>query len=298
MRIEKLGEFGLIKRIARHIKTDKSVVVGSGDDCAVIKLNRKNYQLLTCDMITEGVDFRPQDKPYLIGRKALAVSISDIAACAGIPRYALVSLGIPKHTPLRTIDQACKGMFDLAREFKVNIVGGDLSLAKKLTIDVSLAGTVEKKNLVLRSGAKYGDIIFVTGPLGDSISGRHLRFQPRIKEARFLVKNFKINAMTDISDGLAQDLAHILEASRAGAIIYADLIPRASRTTTLESALHAGEDFELLFSLSVKEARRLMAPKFNIFHPIGHITGKKQGLHLIDKNGCDRVIKPRGYRHF
>jgi thiamine-monophosphate kinase len=298
MRIEKLGEFGLIKRIARHIKTDNSVIKGSGDDCAVIKLDRYNYQLLTCDMIVAGVDFKTTDKPYLIGRKALGVSLSDIAACCGIPRYCLVSLGLPKHTPVKTVDQICKGMFDLARQFRVNIVGGDISLSRQLTIDVSMAGIVEKKNLVLRSGAEFGDIIFVTGSFGDSISGKHLRFTPKIKEARFLVENFKVNSMIDISDGLTQDLGHILEESKAGALIYADLIPRYRKTTSLESALYAGEDFELLFTLPVREARKLTAKNYKLFQPIGHITQKQQGLRLIDRNCCEKKINPLGYKHF
>jgi thiamine-monophosphate kinase len=249
-------------------------------------------------MIVAGVDFKSNDKPYLIGRKALAISISDIAACAGLPRYALVSLGIPKEAKVRTLDQICKGMFDLAREFRLNIVGGDLSLSKQLTLDVSMAGIVEKKYLVLRNGAKPGDTIFVTGSLGDSISGKHLSFQPRIKEARFLVKNFKVNAMIDISDGLAQDLGHILEESEAGAVIYADLIPRYKPATSLEKALYSGEDFELLFTMPVKEARKLLAKDYAIFHPIGHVTQKRGDLRLIDENLREKTIKPRGYKHF
>jgi thiamine-monophosphate kinase len=298
MNIDKLGEFGLIKRIVRYIRTDDSVIQGSGDDCAVIKFDQRRYLLLTCDMIIEGVDFKPDDKPYLIGRKALSVSLSDIAACGGFPRYALVSMGMPKSTSVGLVDKICKGILDLAKEFRVNIVGGDISLAQKLTLDVSLVGIVEKKNLVLRDGARGGDIIFVSGSLGDSILGKHLRFSPRIKEARFLVKNFKVNAMIDISDGLVQDLGHILEESKVGAIIYADLIPRASPATSLENALYAGEDFELLFTLPIKEARKLMARKPKIFHPIGHITERKLELRLVDKNCQEKIIKPQGYKHF
>ncbi|MDD5155756.1 MAG: thiamine-phosphate kinase [Candidatus Omnitrophica bacterium] len=298
MRIEELGEFGLIRRITRSLKADNSVIKGPGDDCAVIKLDRSSYQLLTCDMIVEGVDFKPGDKPYLIGRKALAVSISDIAACAGIPRYCLVSLGIPKYAPVKYIDQICRGIFDLAREFRINVVGGDISRAKQLALDVSMYGVVEKKYLVLRSGAKPGDIIFVSGSLGDSIKGKHLKFTPRIKEARFLVENFKVSAMTDISDGLAQDLRHILEESNAGAVIYADLLPRHKPSTSLESALYAGEDFELLFTMPIKEARKMLASDRDIFHPIGHITEKRRGLRLIDKDLREKTLAPRGYKHF
>ena len=298
MQIKTLGEFGLIKRLTRQLENDSSVIKGPGDDCAVVKFNRHYYQLLTCDMIVEGVDFKPHDKPSLVGRKALAVSLSDIAACAGIPKYAVVALGLPKHTRVETVDEICRGMFRLAREFKVNIVGGDISRSLRLTIDVSMTGLVEKKYLVLRNGASVGDFIFVSGALGGSISGKHLTFIPRVKEARFLAENFKINSMIDISDGLAQDLRHILEQSCAGAVIYADLIPRAHASVSLEDALYSGEDFELLFTMPRKEAGKLIALRPGVFHPIGHITDKKSGLRLIDRNCRERVIIPRGYKHF
>jgi thiamine-monophosphate kinase len=189
-------------------------------------------------------------------------------------------------------------MFRLAREFKVNIVGGDISRSLRLTIDVSMTGLVEKKYLVLRNGASVGDFIFVSGALGGSISGKHLTFIPRVKEARFLAENFKINSMIDISDGLAQDLGHILEQSCAGAVIYADLIPRAHASVSLEDALYSGEDFELLFTMPRKEAGKLIALRPGVFHPIGYITDKKSGLRLIDRNCRERVIIPRGYKHF
>ncbi len=296
--LTEIGEFGLIKRFKKSIKLDSSVIKGSGDDCAVIKFNKDNYLLFTCDMIVEGVDFIPRDSAYLIGRKAVAISISDIAACAGLPRYCLVSLGLPKNYSLEFIDKLFKGMSDLAREYKINIVGGDLSKAKYLTIDVSMLGMVEKKRLVLRSGAKKGDIIFVTGSLGGSIRGKHLKFIPRIKEARFLVKNFQVNAMMDISDGLVQDIGHILEESQVGAIVYEDLIPLSKETRNLDEALHMGEDFELIFTLSCKEAKKLIAKKINDFKPIGEIVDKKYGLRLIDTRGREKIVAPRGFRHF
>ena len=298
MRIKDLGEFGLIKRIAKNIKTDASVVKASGDDCAVIKFDKSNYQLLTCDMIVEGVDFRRNERPYLIGRKALAISLSDIAACAGIPRYALVSIGLPKNISIKKVDEMMKALLELAAAFKVNIVGGDISLSKQLTLETTVLGIVEKKCLVLRNGAKPSDIIFVTGSLGDSISGKHLKFSPRIKEARFLTQNFKVNSMIDISDGLSQDLGHILEASRAGATIYADLVPRSKNNISVKDALASGEEFELLFTLPIKEARKLIRQKSGIFHPIGQITEQKLGLRLIDRNCRETLLKIKGFRHF
>lgn len=298
MLISKIGEFGLIKRFQKLIKTDSSVVKASGDDCAVVKFDRDNYQLLTCDMLIENVDFTKKTDPYLIGRKALAVSLSDIAACGGTPRYALVSLGLPKNSTVELAQKLCKGMADLAARFKVNIVGGDLSRAERLTIDVSMVGVVKKKRLVLRSGAKKNDIIFVTAGLGGSIYGKHLTFTPRLKEANYLVSNYKINSMIDISDGLAQDLNHILEASSVGAVIYESLIPLNKEARNLNDALFSGEDFELLFTVPLAEAKKLRKNEGHIFHMIGEITDKKSGLRLIDKNSRLKKLKARGFTHF
>jgi len=298
MLISKLGEFGLIERIKKSIKTDASVIKGPGDDCAVIKFSQDKYLLFTCDMMVEGVDFRTKERPYLVGRKAIAASISDIAACAGIPRYCLVSLGAPKDVSVNFIDQLMQGMLSVAKKYNINLVGGDLSRARLLTLNVSMLGFVEKKNLALRNAARIGDIIFVTGKLGGSILGRHLSFTPRIKEARFLVKNFRVNSMIDISDGLASDLAHILKESSRGAIIYADLIPISKQARNLNDALYGGEDFELLFTLSHNQSRRLLAKNPYNFKPIGEIVHKKYGLRLVDRRGKEKIIKPRGFHHF
>ena len=296
--LKNIGEFGLIDRIRKLIKTDASVVKGSGDDCAVLKFDRYRYQLFTCDMIVENTDFTLKDDPYFIGRKSLAVSISDIAACAGLPKHCLVSLGIPADTSVEFIDKILKGMLSLVRKYNINLVGGDLSRAKELTIDVSMLGVVEKKNLILRSGAKIGDIIFVTGELGGSISGKHLKFTPRIKEARFLVKNFRVNSMIDISDGLAGDLGHILKESSRGAIIYEDLIPVSKQARNPDDALYMGEDFELLFTMPRTESMKMLKKSAHNFRAIGEITHKRYGLRLVDKTGKEKIIKPKGFQHF
>lgn len=298
IRISDLGEFGLIERFKKQIKTDATVIKGTGDDCAVLRFDRKRYQLFTCDMIIENEDFTLKDSPFLIGRKSVAVCVSDIASCAGLPRYCLVALGLPKNTSVEFVDKLLKGMLSVTKEYNINLVGGDLSRARQLTIDVSMLGIVEKKNLVLRSGAKIGDIIFVTGALGGSILGRHFRFIPRIREARFLVKNFKVNSMIDISDGLAQDLGHILKESGRGAIIYEDLVPVSRQARNFNDALYMGEDFELIFTMPRNETKRLLARSKNNFNPIGEITDKRLGLRLVDKRGKEKIILPRGFRHF
>ncbi len=298
MLIKRVGEFGLIDRLKKTIKTDASVVTGIGDDCAVIDYNAREYLLLTADMIVEKVDFTLQDEPYWIGHKALAVSLSDIAACGGLPRYALVSLGVPARTRLRFIDEVYRGMRRLAQRFGVNIVGGDMSRAPAVTIDVSLAGFVEKKMLLLRNGAVAGDQILVSGKLGGALkSGRHLKFIPKIKEARFLAKNFKINAMIDISDGLLQDLSHVVKASKVGALIYERLLPLHKDAGTVQAAVSSGEDFELLFTMPARGARRLTAHTGD-FRIIGEVVRKENVFHLVDRQGVGRKAAAAGYRHF
>ena len=298
MRLKEIGEFGLIKRFQRMIKTDSSVVRGSGDDCAVLKFDSNNYQLFTCDMIIQGVDFRKNDNLKLVGRKALAISISDIAACGGIPNYALVSLGLPKNMRVGQVDLLAKGLFDLAKEFKLNIVGGDISASDKLIVDVSMLGKVEKNKLCLRSGAKTGDIIMTTGSFGGSIKGKHLKFTPRLKEARFLVDNFRINSMIDVSDGLIQDLGHILEQSRKGGVLYESLIPQSKQAKGVEDALCSGEEFELLFTLSRQEASKIIKSDKYSFKVIGQIMPESFGLRIIDYKNKYTKLKNKGYRHF
>jgi len=297
MLITKLGEFGLIERLKEKIRVDSSVVKGIGDDCAVLEFVKGKYQLITSDMIIEDVDFKHSDDPYLIGRKAIAVSISDIAACGGICRYCVISLGLPRKSPLSLVDDLFRGMAKIAKEFKINIVGGDLSGAEKLTLDVTMLGVVENKNLVLRKGAKKGDIIFVSGSLGGSILGKHLKFTPRAKEARFLVENFKVHAMIDISDGLIQDLDHILKQSKAGAIVYKQFLPLSREAKGTGDALYSGEDFELLFTVSRAEAERLMK-KSCAFKPIGEIVDKKHGLKILDKHNKQIFFTHKGFSHF
>ncbi|MFH1578050.1 MAG: thiamine-phosphate kinase [Candidatus Omnitrophota bacterium] len=299
MKIKKLGEFGLIELIKKMALPCRGVIKGIGDDCAVLPFNQKKFLLFTCDMLVEDVDFTYQDKPYLVGQKGLGVCLSDIAACGGLPRYAQISLGLPVNMPVSRIKELYRGIVSRAGEFKVDIVGGDISRCDKLVIDVNLLGLVERRNLILRQGAKKGDIIFVSGKLGGSIYGRHLTFVPRIKESRYLVRNYRINSMIDISDGLLQDLGHILKQSNKGAVLFKDLIPLSADAHNFQEALSMGEDFELLFTLSPSEARKfLRISKNKRFIQIGEITDKAKGLVLLDRQGKRLKAKSGGYKHF
>lgn len=284
MKILQLGEFGLIEALKQFAPVSKAVIKGIGDDAAVLPYSKSEYLLFTTDMLAEDTHFTRRMPPQGIGHKALACSISDIAAMGGWPSYAVVSIGIPKSLSVSFIKDVYKGIQRTARDFNVSIVGGDTIKTDKMVINVALLGLVEKKYLVTRDGAKSGDWIFVTGSLGGSFkSKRHLNFTPRLAQARFLVEKFKPNAMMDISDGLSGDLNHILQASRVGARLDHASIPRR-KGVSLSQALNDGEDFELLFTLSPKKARSLMdwqaRAKSFYFYPIGAITANaKEKIH-------------------
>ncbi|MDD4907873.1 MAG: thiamine-phosphate kinase [Candidatus Omnitrophica bacterium] len=299
MKIRQIGEFGLIKDIKKMAGNGEGVVKGIGDDCAVVEFGRDKYLLLTTDMLIQDVDFLLRDDPYLIGSKSISASISDIAACGGLPAYALVSLGMPAETESGFVHDLYRGMGFWAKKHGINIIGGDMSKADKIVINISLAGFVEKKKLVLRSGARAGDIIFVTGMLGAaSLDPRRLCVIPRLEEARYLAANFKMGAMIDISDGLLQDLKHVCDESGVGAVVYQDAVPVYKKGGDFIREVSRGEDFELLFTLPLKEARKLGSGSFINYTPIGNVVDKKYGLRMIDDNCKEKVIKPSGFRHF
>lgn len=311
MKVKDIGEFGLIERMRAKTSVDRSVVKGIGDDCAVLKFSKDEYLLLTCDMLVEGIHFDLKfATPWLVGRKALACCISDIAAMGGVPKDALVAIGIDPGLSLRFVDRLYQGIKQMAHRFGINIVGGDLVRSKRLTISTSLTGFVKNDRLTLRSGAKDNDAVMVTGALGGSKQKKHLTFIPRLREAQVLVKRFKVNSMIDISDGLAQDLAHIAAESGLGAIIYERDIPisqsayrQAKREgkSPLQLTLGDGEDYELLFTMPKKEARGLLSSRPKELETRVTMIGQminEPGLWLIDKHGRKRKLTSKGYRHF
>jgi thiamine-monophosphate kinase len=296
-----IGEFGLIERIRGKIKPARQLLKGIGDDAAVIKFSRDRYLLLTCDMLVEDVHFNCNSAtPYQIGWKALGASISDIASMGGLPREALISLGLPPGLTVRFIDRLYSGLKRLANTFAVNLAGGDTVRSEKVVISVALTGIVKKKNLVLRSTAKCGDAILVTGSLGGAIFKKHLNFMPRLKEAQYLVNRFKINSMIDISDGLIQDLGHITEESKVGAVIYQKDIP-VSAKRDFELAIRDGEDFELLFTMPRDEARDLLSSSQKVvdipISLIGEIVSKR-GISLVDRRLKAKRLRVKGWQHF
>jgi len=215
--------------------------------------------------------------------------LSDIAAMAGIPRAAVVSVGLPKKFTQEAARELFRGMKDLADEFGVTIIGGDTnSHVGGLVISVTLLGEVTTRGPVTRSGGKPCDWLFVTGPLGGSIRGHHLDFTPRVREALALHEQVNIHAMIDISDGFAKDLHRICAESQCGAVVYEERIPRAA--CSLAAALGDGEDFELLFAVNPDDAKRLPA---NCIH-VGECIPEGIWLEL---NGIRQPLPPIGYEH-
>jgi thiamine-monophosphate kinase len=231
------------------------VIAGPGDDCAVVRLRgSRRLLLLKTDCVVEDVHFTARARPAQVGWKAMARPLSDFAAMSGVPRFALVTLIVPLETELDWTKHLFRGLARSAAESDVTIVGGETSkTAGPISITVNILGDVESDRCVFRSGGKPGDVLFVTGRLGGSMRGRHLRFSPRIAEARWLTQRFAINAMMDLSDGLGADLPRLATASGVGFEINAEALPR-HRGCTAEQAFCDGEDYELLFAVAAADA--------------------------------------------
>ena len=304
MKVSDLGEKELIRRIAGRIRIDRTVVRGIGDDCAVLAGPKGKYLLFASDMLVEEVHFVGSDRPAAIGWKGLAVNVSDVAAMGGVPRYAVVSLGLPRSTPVRFVDGLYEGLRRCADRFGVNLVGGDTDRSQKVVMDVAILGEVEKDRVVYRSGAKVGDDLFVTGRLGNSFrSGRHLKFIPRVKEARALGELTRIHAMMDLSDGLGPDLLRLCEASGVAAVLEAAAIPRRAGAS-LSQALTEGEDFELLMAVSPRETDRVLPwAKRHLpcgLHRIGRVV-PRSGTSFVSVGAPAGMKLPAslaGFRHF
>ena len=307
-RIRIMREEEVISQIKEIIKIkNNNVVVGPGDDAAVVSYNRKEYLILTTDCVVEEVHFNRKKTPlFLIARKAISVNLSDIAAMGGIPLYALVSIGLHKAPTQKDISQIIKGLQYMADRFSFDIVGGNLTKSDKLFIDVSMAGKVEKKYLKLRSGAKPGDLIYVTGTLGGSRLKKHLTFIPRIRESREIIKRVPVSAMMDISDGLSTDLIRLAQASGTGFKIHLDKIPVSNdalkiskeREGAIQHALNDGEDYELVFTVPVKHKNKVPVKINSVpLTCIGEIVKEKRYTGLTS-DGREVLIHPSGYSHF
>jgi thiamine-monophosphate kinase len=309
-----MNEFELIAQIAKSLPTNKYVVTGAGDDCAVLDLGLADKLFLfKTDAVVEGVHFTKDTPPGKIGRKALARCLSDIAAMAGTPIAALVTLGLPEKFQPETVQNIYDGLNAIASKYGVAICGGETTAnPDRIFLSIALLGEVARGKQILRTGAKTGDALFVTGELGGSSAGKHLDFEPRLEEARWLAEHFHIHAMIDLSDGLAGDLRHLLTAGGVGAELMKDAVP-VSREAKLRArknppskppfaaALTDGEDFELLFTVASGDAVKLLDAWKKKFPGlklscIGKIIAGR-GITIRDKHGS-REFTGNGYAHF
>ena len=304
---EKSHEFRLIDRFKRVAGNRSDVLLGIGDDAAVVR-HLQPSGLLAADILLEGVHFEiPPATPRQVGHKAMAVNLSDIAAMAGSPRFALVSVALPRSSENEDLaDNLFAGLHSTAGRYGAAIVGGDTTTWNgPLVINVSVFGDTHERGPITRGNARPDDWIFVTGELGGSLAGSHLTFEPRVEEARALHETVELHAMLDVSDGLVADLYHILEESGVGAILNADSIPLSQAassaedgTSPLQHALGDGEDFELLFTVSPDDGERLLTA--NLFETqltrIGTITTEQRCI--LTDSVRDSIELPRlGWAH-
>lgn len=328
MELKKVGEFGLIELIKKRVfnRTNK-IIVTIGDDAAIVKSSSGKYLILTTDTLLEKVHF---DLSYFsfrdLGHRALAANLSDIAAMGGLPVTALVTLGLPSYISVENVLELYSGMNLLAKKFNCPISGGDITSSPKgLFITLTVLGEVERNFLTLRSKSKAGDVICVTGELGEVHAGlellqkskkikfskslvqKHLTPQPKIKEAREIIKNLKPNSMIDISDGLASEIGHIAKASKLGAVIYESEIPLSAKArqagkilnkNPLAWALYGGEEYELLFTIPKNKIDKLIKLSKKIKLTLVGEMKKDAGVFLVKRNGKKERIKKGGFRHF
>lgn len=276
-----MNEPEIIRAIARwtHAPPGGGLVMGIGDDCAILRPRANEDLLLTTDLVVEGVHFSPGvQSPAEIGWKAMARGLSDIAAMGGVPRFALLSLALAPWTGVRELRAFYRGAGQLAQRHGVRVIGGDITRSRLFTCDIILAGAVPRGGALQRGGAKPGDGIYVSGPLGRAAaSGWRARPEPRVELGIQLRRRYRATACMDLSDGLSLDLHRMMQASGASAELQSSAIPLA-RGATLEQALGGGEDYELLFTLPPTH-RRVTA---NGLVLIGYVTTGPAGRVRLD----------------
>ncbi len=332
-------EFALIRALQRrHGVRNASILCGIGDDAAVIAPSKYRWQLFTTDLLAEGIHFDLRTATWFdIGFRAATANLSDIAAMGGAPQYLLVSIAIPRKGTSRDVLRLYQGMMSACRPHKVKLIGGDTSAsAAGWFINIALIGSVTARQALLRSGARAGDGLYVTGTLGDSCAGlellqtarrknanrllpthhrnfllrRHLRPTARIAEAQWLSMKRWATSAIDLSDGLSGDLRHICEESHVGADLDLSALPisaacRAYATLTKRDpasiALAGGEDYELLFTVPSEYCRRFERNARIQHMPvtrIGTITPARSGIHSLSPDGKRRLLPMTSYEHF
>jgi thiamine-monophosphate kinase len=333
MNLKELGEFGFIERVSANCLVRRDGVVRAiGDDAAAFTVPAGELILLTSDMLVEGVHFlRKAASPEELGAKALTVNLSDIAAMGGTAREAFVSLGVPSDVSVDFLDGIYRGMREMAREFDVNILGGDTTgSGRDLILSITVTGSVKEGEMLRRDAARPGDRIVCTGLLGDSRAGlhlilndiaaddpvlealrdAHLRPRPHLREGRFLAESGAAHAAIDVSDGLSSDLGHILRESGVGGRVFTDSLPISSNLREfcrrfdrdpIREALAGGEDYVLLATVSPERAESLCKEFLEKFEQtlfeIGEIT-EGGGFRRVESDGTEIPVRPESWDHF
>ncbi|MGQ9620712.1 MAG: thiamine-phosphate kinase [Bacteroidales bacterium] len=332
MKLSELGEFGFINRISEMFRDlQMPGTLGIGDDCAIIPYSDTEDYVITTDLLIEEIHFlRDRITPYELGYKSLAVNLSDIAAMGAIPVASFLSIGIPAGYDVEYLDLFLNGYKVLSQKYNVPLLGGDTTKSgKHFMINVGVTGKCGKGNARLRSMAQSGDIICITGFLGDSAGGLEILLsnlpenednlklikshhlpEPQINEGIWLAKHPQVHAMMDISDGISSDLSHILKASRKSAIINLDKLPVSATLNKVASkygwdidklATSGGEDYVLLCTVEADYFDKISSEFYAVFNKnlfrIGEIT---DGESIIKwkKNGKDIILSRHGYDHF
>lgn len=330
MKIKDLGEFRFIDRIKLGcLVRPEGVIKAIDDDCCVFTVPPDTVNLLTTDMLVEDIHFlRDSIPPFILGRKAMAVNISDIAAMGGIPGEAVISLAIPQTIDVDYLDRFYEGMRSMCREFNVNILGGDTASSPlHLVINIALTGWAGRDEVLYRSGARAGDVVFLTGHIGSSAAGldivlssrefsgkeellaAHFDPCPQVKEGRIIAASKAAHSLIDVSDGVASDLGHICRQSGVGAILEEDAIPVTEtfkrycaefQVDSEKLSLHVGEDYVLLGTHPEESAGALktaLESKGCKYFPVGRIV-EGTGIKLRMADGSVKPIEARGYDHF
>ena len=301
--MEKIGDIGeheAIRRLTAELGGHPQLRTGAGDDCAVAKIpGTGTDQVLTTDPLIENIHFQPGEKPERIGHKAVGRVLSDMAAMGAQPQWLLINVVAPPEQDFQLLEKIYEGINALCHRFGATVIGGDLAQGPCLELHVFGTGTVPSGTALLRSGAHPDDCIFVTGPLGCSMRGKQLDFSPRVEEGMFLRETGLVNAMMDISDGLATDLRHILKQSGVGAVLESEKIPGVG---SLDQALYDGEDFELLFTVFPQKAETLQLKWLEKFGTelsrIGRITDREGQLQLQQGDGALQSLERKAFEHF
>jgi len=306
-----MGELKLLRAFRKGAPQHPWLRVGPGSDCAVLEWNSGRDVVYKIDQVVEGTHFLLKGSgaatPREVGWKAMAKACSDLAAAGAWPVAATVAVNLRKGTPERVAMELYRGITACCRKYKFALAGGDFATSPQgMSVVVSLLGECPKGKAWTRSGAKPGDFLVVTGPLGGSRAKKHLTFQPRLEVARELRRllDHEVHACIDITDGLSRDLHHLCEESRIGAALLEDAIPYSATAkrskSPLKHALRDGEDFELLLAISEEGAKRLARRwkhERGELWPIGRVARAKEGTTLVRSNGVRERLSDVGYEH-